>query len=232
MISLMMYDIFFFRSCFDTSISDDTTTAKNSLKKSKKGPRPSEDDDWHLHEPSKALFVMPKNDAFNNAMSNVATTPFVFMQPVADLEAAPELMKDILKHRISHLLANKGCVFSETTKTLDQLEETFHLQSAELKRWTWPETSNKENFSKGDDKNRAAYCPSKNDNAMVLWNSFKVNLEDVGKIGHQDDDDFMAKLNEEDDGRVVSTAKKYLEVFRSGDVLSSQKLKVNEVVGK
>ena len=51
----------------------------------------SEDDDW-------ALFVMQKNDEFKNAMSCIATTPFVFMQPVADLEieAAPKLMKDIV----------------------------------------------------------------------------------------------------------------------------------------
>ena len=180
-----------FLSGFDISIADDTTTAKNSSKSSKKKGHQSEDDDWHLCDPSKALFVMPKNDEFKNAMSSIATTPFVFMQPVADLEAAPKLMKDILKHRISDLLANKGCILNETTKTLDQLEETFHLQSAELQRWAWPETSNKENFSKGDDKNRAAYCPSKKDNAMVLWNSFKVNLEDVGKI-EQHDNDFLA----------------------------------------
>ena len=41
---------------------------------------------------------MPKNEEFKNAMSCIATTPFVFMQPVADLEieAAPKLMKDIV----------------------------------------------------------------------------------------------------------------------------------------
>ena len=145
---------------------------------SKKGQNDA--DAWHLD--GKSLFVMPKNDEFKKSF--LANNVHVLMRPIADLEAAPKLMKDILKHRISDLLLTlHRCGLNEPTKTLDQLEETFNLQSAELERWAWPETSNKDNFSKGDDKNRASYTPSittgnnkENTVVDIIWNSFLTNL--------------------------------------------------------
>ena len=145
---------------------------------SKKGQNDA--DAWYLD--GKSLFVMPKNDEFKKSFS--ANNVHVLMQPIADLEAAPTLMKDILKHRISDLLLTlHRCGLNEPTKTLDQLEETFQLQSEELKRWAWPETSNKVDFSKGDDKNRAPYTPSiikgnnkENTVVNIIWNSFLTNL--------------------------------------------------------
>ena len=140
---------------------------------------------------------MPNNPEFKKAFSGLDTPPFVLMQPANDLKAGHELIKGILEHRISAILLSLRVTSSllpvyELTVKRDKLERMFENQSREMKRWEWPETSDKTHSSKmGDDKNRTAYSPSpsititseyKQQNlALDIWTSFKANLNNPAR---------------------------------------------------
>ena len=137
---------------------------------------------------------MPNNPEFKKAVSGLGTPPFVLMQPANDFKPGHNLIKGILEHRISAILLSLRVSSSsllpvyKLTIERDRLESMFKNQSREMKRWEWPETSDKTHSSKmGDDKNRTAYSPSpsititseggQQNLAVDLWTSFKVNLK-------------------------------------------------------
>ena len=175
--------IFLVRSWFNTGITGCSKT------KSKKAS--NNDDAWNLD--GKSLFVMPNNPEFKKAVSGLETPPFVLMQPANDFKPGHDLIKGILEHRISAILLSLRVSSSllpvdKLTVERDRLEHMFKNQSREMKRWEWPETSDKTHSSKmGDDKNRTAYSPSpsititseggQQNLAVDIWTSFKVNLK-------------------------------------------------------
>ena len=136
---------------------------------------------------------MPNNPEFKKAVSGLGTPPFVLMQPANDFKPGHDLIKGILEHRISAILlslrgSSSLLPVDKLTVERDRLEHMFKNQSREMKRWEWPETSDKTHSSKmGDDKNRTAYKPSpsititseggQQNLAVDIWTSFKVNLK-------------------------------------------------------
>ena len=181
--------IFLFHSWFNTDITEGCSNTKSKKASNK-------DDAWNLD--GKSLFVMPNNPEFKKAVSGLGTPPFVLMQPANDFKSGRDLIKGILEHRISAILLSLRVSSSsllpvyKLTVERDRLESMFKNQSREMKRWEWPETSDKTHSSKlGDDKNRTAYKPSpsititsegKQQNLAVdLWTSFKVNLKNPAR---------------------------------------------------
>ena len=180
--------VFLFHSWLNTGITEGCSNTKSKKASNK-------DDAWHLDDKSGELFVMPNNPEFKKAFSGLETPPFVLMQPANDFKPGHDLIKGILEHRISAILLSLRVSSSSSllpvyklTVERDRLESMFKNQSREMKRWEWPETSDKTHSSKlGDDKNRTAYSPSpsisitsegKQQNLAVdLWTSFKVNLK-------------------------------------------------------
>ena len=142
---------------------------------------------------------MPNNQEFKKAVSGLETPPFVLMQPANDFKPGRDLIKGILEHRISAILLSLRVSSSllllpvdKLTDERDRLERMFKDQSREMKRWEWPDTSDKTHSSKmGDDKNRTAYKPSpsititsegKQQNLAVdIWTSFKANLNNTAR---------------------------------------------------
>ena len=140
---------------------------------------------------------MPNNPEFKKAFSGLETPPFVLMQPANDVKPGHDLIKGILEHRISAILLSLRVSSSllpvyKLTVERDRLESMFKNQSREMKRWEWPETSDKTHSSKmGDDKNRTAYKPSpsititseggQQNLAVDVWASFKVNLKNPAR---------------------------------------------------
>ena len=126
---------------------------------------------------------MPNNQEFKASFSRLYTSPVVLMQPVDDLKAGHNLVRSILEHRISTILLARGFCPQERTSSREELENRFNNQTAELKRWAWPKTSDTAHSSKrGDDKNQTAYSPSpssKEDSTVAsrCWNSFVSNLD-------------------------------------------------------
>ena len=124
---------------------------------------------------------MPNNQEFKASFSK--SPPFVLMQPVDDLKAGHDLVRSIIEHRISTILLARGFCPHERTSSREELENRFNNQTAELKRWAWPKTSDTAHSSKmGDDMNQSAYSPSPSSKedatvASRCWSSFVSNLD-------------------------------------------------------
>jgi len=138
----------------------------------------------------KSLFVVPNNEEFKNSLSAIATSPYVCMQTVEDLET-DTLIKGILNHRIATILFNQyglqiDCITAEAEDILEgypgklermynALEGEFNLLSNEWKSRMWS--------SSADTKTRMIYSPSPSLNTVEggldtahIWNSFVANL--------------------------------------------------------
>ena len=167
-----------------------------------------------------SLFVVPNNEEFKLSLSAaIATSPYVCMQTVEDLET-DTLIKGILNHRIATILFNQyglqiDCITAEAGDILEgypgklermynALEGEFNLLSNEWKSRMWS--------SSADTKNRMIYSPSPPLNTVEggldtahIWNSFVANLsstDDSTIVPNKskrlttslDDDDFVWTL--------------------------------------
>ena len=171
-------------SWFDAAI-----TIGCSSTKAKKSSQKDQEDEWDMNVNS--LFVVPNNEEFKLSLSAIATSPYVCMQTVEDLET-DTLIKGILNHRIATILFNQyGLQLDSTTpeaedilegypgkleRMYNALEGEFNLLSNEWKSRMWS--------SSADMKNRMIYSPSPlplNDvegglDTGHIWNSFVANL--------------------------------------------------------
>ena len=171
-------------SWFDAAI-----TIGCSSTKAKKSSQKDQEDEWNMN--GKSLFVVPNNEEFKLSLSAIATSPYVCMQTVEDLET-DTLIKGILNHRIATILFNQyGLQLDSTTpeaedilegypgkleRMYNALEGEFNLLSNEWKSRMWS--------SSADTKNRMIYSPSPlplNDvegglDTGHIWNSFVANL--------------------------------------------------------
>lgn len=138
----------------------------------------------------KSFFVVPNNDEFKLSLSSIATSPYVCMQTVEDLET-DTLIKGIINHRISTILFNQYGLQLESTapeaedilegypgkleRMYNALEGEFNLLSNEWKSRMW---------SSSETKNRMVYSPpspspntgSGGLDTAHIWNSFVANL--------------------------------------------------------
>ena len=136
-----------------------------------------------------SLFVVPNNEEFKQSLSAIATSPYVCMQTVEDLETNT-LIKGILNHRIATILFNQyglqiDCITAEAGDILEgypgklermynALEGEFNLLSNEWKSRMWSASA--------DTKNRMIYSPSPLNtvdgglDTTHIWNSFVANL--------------------------------------------------------
>jgi len=170
-------------SWFDAAI-----TIGCSSTKAKKSSQKDQEDEWDMK--GESLFVVPNNEEFKDSLSAVATSPYVCMQTVEDLET-DTLIKGILNHRIATILFNQyglqiDCITTEAEDILEgypgklerlynALEGEFNLLSNEWKSRMWS--------SSADTKNRMIYSPSPSLNTVeggldtaYIWNSFVANL--------------------------------------------------------
>ena len=170
-------------SWFDAAI-----TIGCSSTKAKKSSQKDQEDEWDMN--GKSLFVVPNNEEFKNSLSAIATSPYVCMQTVEDLET-DTLIKGILNHRIATILFNQygmqlDCITSAAGDILEgypgklermynALEGEFNLLSNEWKSRMWSASA--------DTKNRMIYSPSPPLNTVEgglntahIWNSFVANL--------------------------------------------------------
>eukprot|EP00579_Thalassiosira_antarctica_P013682 CAMPEP_0201940868 /NCGR_PEP_ID=MMETSP0903-20130614/45991_1 /ASSEMBLY_ACC=CAM_ASM_000552 /TAXON_ID=420261 /ORGANISM="Thalassiosira antarctica, Strain CCMP982" /LENGTH=345 /DNA_ID=CAMNT_0048482781 /DNA_START=30 /DNA_END=1067 /DNA_ORIENTATION=- len=160
---------------FDTKITTCSTTKAKKISK--------KDNPWHLNDKSGSLFCMPNNEEFEKSFP-ITTPPYVFMQPVDDIQAGHghDLVKVMLEHRVATILLTRGFCFHKLPNQFDQLGKDFARMKNDLKRWAWPKTSDMNHLSKTTEvRNQAEYSPSipdgQEDTVSSIWKSFGTNLD-------------------------------------------------------
>jgi hypothetical protein len=135
-----------------------------------------QEDQWHLKNKSGDLFVMPVNKEFEDAFAAADLPPYVFMQPVDDLEDGHTLMMRILKHRCTSILIAYGVKPQEPPEALIKLGEEYDRLKNVLERWAWPKTSDTSHFSKNVEQwHQASYKPE-GTVTSAIWDSFVMNI--------------------------------------------------------
>ena len=139
-----------------------------------------QEDQWHLDNKSGNLFVMPVNKEFEDAFAAADPPPFVFMQPVDDLEDGHMLMMRILKHRCASILMAYGVRLQEPPEPLIKLGEEYDRLKNVLERWAWPKTSDTSHFSRNVEQwHQASYKPEGAETSAI-WDSFVMNIAGTG----------------------------------------------------